>query len=260
VSKWTGTPAYLRIAGEYRTRILEGELPPDTKLPSESELMREYDVSRMVAKMAIQVLRNEGLIYSHPGKGSFVKSQNRLVRDVADRYRRKKTPPFKSDAERVQKTSTWEHITTHTTASVDVAARLGIAPNDPVTQTRYRFFADEQPIQLSTSWEPLAITGGTPIELPEESPVTGVVARMDSIGVHADHVNEKVTARAARPDEIARLELPQQGAYVLVIARTHYVDKQPIETCDIIFPGDRYELTYDIPIEPPHKGAGRNGK
>jgi DNA-binding FadR family transcriptional regulator len=31
--------------------------------------MRDYDVSRTVPKMAINVLRSEGLITSHPGKG-----------------------------------------------------------------------------------------------------------------------------------------------------------------------------------------------
>jgi len=33
-----------------------------------------------------------------------------------------------------------------------------------------------------------------------------------------------------------------------MIDRTHYVEDRPVETCDIIFPGDRYELTYTIPI------------
>lgn len=35
--------------------------------------MREYDVPRTVSKMAINVLRNEGLIVSYAGKGSYVR-------------------------------------------------------------------------------------------------------------------------------------------------------------------------------------------
>jgi len=115
-------------------------------------------------------------------------------------------------------------------------------------ETRYRYLADERPIQLSQSWEPLAITGGTPVEYPEEGAAVGVIARMDMIQQHIDHVIERVTARAAKPEEIEQLNLPRRGAYVLMIDRTHYVEDRPVETCDIIFPGDRYELTYTIPI------------
>ncbi len=56
-------------------------------------------------------------------------------------------------------------------------------------------------------------------------------------------------SRAARPDEAELLELPAHGTYFLVIERTHYVGAQPVATCDITFPGDRYELTYSTPVE-----------
>ena len=84
---------------------------------------------------------------------------------------------------------------------------------------------------------------------PEDSPVTGVIFRMDSIGHPPTSVVEKITARAARPKEIERLNLTQQGSYVLVIERTYFEGETPIETCNILFPADRYELTYRIPVE-----------
>ena len=41
-----------------------GALRPGSKLPTEVELMGEFDVSRVVARLAVGVLRTEGLIYS----------------------------------------------------------------------------------------------------------------------------------------------------------------------------------------------------
>jgi hypothetical protein len=35
-------------------------------------------------------------------------------------------------------------------------------------RTRYTFLADGEPVTLPTSWEPLALTEGTPIMFPEE--------------------------------------------------------------------------------------------
>jgi hypothetical protein len=43
-------------------------------------------------------------------------------------------------------------------------------------------------VMLSTSYEPLAVTAGTPVEQPEAGPTTGVVGRMDLIGVRITHV------------------------------------------------------------------------
>jgi hypothetical protein len=86
------------------------------------------------------------------------------------------------------------------------------------------------------------------IEFPEEGPMTGVFERW-AISANrpttSDQLRhtEHVTTRAARSDKIERLAIPHEGDYVLVIARTYYVDTKPVETCDTIFPGDRYELT-----------------
>jgi hypothetical protein len=46
------------------------------------------------------------------------------------------------------------------------------------------------------SYEPLALTRRTPIELPEQGDVLGVIARMDSIGQHVTEVRERVTTRS----------------------------------------------------------------
>ncbi|MEU6128821.1 GntR family transcriptional regulator [Saccharopolyspora sp. NPDC047091] len=243
-----GKPAYLQIADELRQQILDGRLASGAKIPSESELMAAHDVSRTVAKMAIGVLRTEGLIYSHPGKGSFVRVGEPLRRRTGNRYRRQAQPPFASDASSAGKRADWEFETVRESASPVVAERLKITPGDQVMRTSYRYFADGKPIQVSTSYEPLSITGGTDIELPEEGPVVGVIARMDHIGRRATHVDENVTARTARDHEAEQLGIPE-NVQVFAILRTHFEAETPLETCDIVVPSDRYELVYRIPVE-----------
>lgn len=115
--------------------------------------------------------------------------------------------------------------------------------------TRYTYLADGLPIQLATSWEPLAITGSTPIEWPEgkNSPAVGVVDRFDHIGVRITTVDEIVSARPPTPDEQAVLTVPT-GVPMIAIQRTYSADGRPVETADIAAPGDRYELHYGIPV------------
>jgi DNA-binding GntR family transcriptional regulator len=50
-----------RITRDLRRRVLSGELKPGTVL-SQSRIAAEYDVSRMPARDALQVLANEGLV------------------------------------------------------------------------------------------------------------------------------------------------------------------------------------------------------
>jgi len=248
----TEVPAYLRIVAELRGRIASGEWPPGTRLPSETRLMAQFGVSRTVAKWAILVLKGEGLVEGRRGSGVYVREVSRLVRESHSRTMRNQsgpTSPFQRDAALAGRRGHWEHDSRYERADLTVARRLDVDVGTPVMATRYRFLADDRPIQLSLSYEPLALTRGTPVEWPEKGAATGVVARFDHIGIRIDSCTERVTARAARPDEIDALGLPMRGAYVLVIERTYHADQRPVETADIVFPGDRYELVYRFPIE-----------
>jgi len=65
-------PPYRQIAAILRRRIESGLYPPDTRIPTESELVEAYEVARTTARRAIAVLREEGLIYTVPQRGSYV--------------------------------------------------------------------------------------------------------------------------------------------------------------------------------------------
>ena len=55
------------------TRISNGEYPANQKLPPENALSAEFGVSRPVLRAALDKLRDEGLIYSRQGAGSYVR-------------------------------------------------------------------------------------------------------------------------------------------------------------------------------------------
>ena len=70
------TPLYTQLADILREMIKSGELPPRSLLPSESYLQQEHGVSRGTVRMAIGVLRDEGLVVTLGGRGTFVKTRN----------------------------------------------------------------------------------------------------------------------------------------------------------------------------------------
>ena len=67
------TPLYAQLADILRRMITSGELQPRSPLPSESYLQQEHGVSRGTVRMAMGVLREEGLVITIAGRGTFVR-------------------------------------------------------------------------------------------------------------------------------------------------------------------------------------------
>lgn len=55
------------------SRISNGDYPANQKLPSEKTLSEEFGVSRPVLREALERLREQGLVHSRQGAGSFVR-------------------------------------------------------------------------------------------------------------------------------------------------------------------------------------------
>ena len=67
-------PAYSQLVYSLRQRIAYGEFPPGSRLPSEAQLCRQYQVSPMTVRRAVNLLLDQGVVDTAQGKGTFVKS------------------------------------------------------------------------------------------------------------------------------------------------------------------------------------------
>jgi DNA-binding GntR family transcriptional regulator len=73
MADWSGRPAYAQVADALRAEIRSGRFPPGRQLPSYEALMKKYEVSITVVRSAVRELKTEGLVYTHQGKGAFVR-------------------------------------------------------------------------------------------------------------------------------------------------------------------------------------------
>lgn len=55
-----------------RARIADGTYPPDTRVPSVVQLVNEFGIANVTAQKVLRALRDEGLIRTETGMGSFV--------------------------------------------------------------------------------------------------------------------------------------------------------------------------------------------
>jgi len=65
-------PPYQQAAEAIRSDIKAGKIKPGEQLPSHRELQERFGIANMTARSALRVLRDEGLIYTVQGRGSYV--------------------------------------------------------------------------------------------------------------------------------------------------------------------------------------------
>jgi GntR family transcriptional regulator len=130
---------YLAVVEEIKKAIVSGHLSPRDMLKSESEMMKEYGVSRMTLRKSLSLLSNQGYIYSVPGKGNFVKKPDTDVYQ----FRFNRYDNLLSKVDRIKLLSV-----TVNTASDDVMDNLLLQENGRVVRVERLVYSDDQPVAL----------------------------------------------------------------------------------------------------------------
>ncbi|MEU6236568.1 GntR family transcriptional regulator [Kitasatospora sp. NPDC047058] len=240
---------YRAVSDALRARILAGEWRTGARLPSRARLAVEYGVGRNVTQRAVEHLIADGLLEGRSGSGTYVRIPSERLEMVRARHLGHRA----GSPERGRATAWDAHSRVRVPAPEAIAERLGIGPGDPCVTTHYEFLAGGQPVQLSESWEPMAVTAGTPVVLPETGPLAGrgVVARMRSIGVLVRTVVERPRPAHATREQALLLGIGA-GDLVLRIERTLYdADGRAVETADIVIPDGRRAVVYEFGADHP---------
>lgn len=74
VSRRSGITRYHQLYTYLRRALVDGAISPGSALPSESELMRQYHVSRNTVRRALATLEEERLIIRRRGSGTYARS------------------------------------------------------------------------------------------------------------------------------------------------------------------------------------------
>lgn len=65
-------PLYYQLGTILREKILSGQFAPSEQMPTETELVADYGVSRITVRQALKILEEEKLIRREAGRGTFV--------------------------------------------------------------------------------------------------------------------------------------------------------------------------------------------
>jgi GntR family transcriptional regulator len=231
-------PFYHQLYEILRTNIVQGKWKSGDMLPPESELIEQYQVSRITVRQALDALVNDGLIYRQRGRGTFVahptveQGLSRIISFTDDMRQRGFEP------------GTEVLFSGVIPAPREIAQQLGVAPNEELVRLERLRMADGEPMSIEESHLVHRFCPGILSGDYANTPLREALAR--EYDIHLAHAKQVIRAIPAPKKVADKLSVPAKSA-VLFIERVSYTQQNiPVEFLRIHHRGDRYALYHEL--------------
>jgi GntR family transcriptional regulator len=217
-------------------RLIDHELAPHDRLPTERDLAQEFGVSRMTVRQALERLEHERRVYRVQGAGTFVAppaiNKSIELTSFSDDMRRRGLQP----GSRLR-------VAESTPAGAEIGFALGLSPSARVVHLERVRTADGVPMCVEHAYLTEALVPGL-LDQPLDGSLYDVLRDRYRISL----VRAEQTIRATVLDETSArlLEVPPFSP-ALLVERTGYDQRdRPVERAISTYRGDRY--TFQIAL------------
>lgn len=224
---------YQEVSDSIKKDIIEGKYPLNTYVPTEIELEKMFDVSKITVRKAIQILCNEGYLVKQSGKGTEVISNR----------------PFNILSKASSFTTVLEKQ-----GNVVAKSILSVEETDLVTDMTFKHDRVIEITRLFEIKEEPAIFFKHYISVPKNSDLNSIqtenfslYAFMASIGTQISYIDDQFSAVEATEEVKTRLELSKE--FVLKRVRQSFdKDNQLVEYTVAFYDSDKqpYIIDYEV--------------
>lgn len=239
ITKTSEAPLYYQLYSILKERIIDGVYAVGSILPSESDMIQEFGVSRITIRRALSDLENDGYIEKRKGKGSIV-LRMRLERPLTV------FNSFSGDAlARGDRPSSIVLSLERVPAGVHVAERLGIpASSDVYALIRLRLL-NGRIVALHKSY--IRTDLGFEVSPEDFGEDTSLYSFLEERGVVLGSADETVEARLASSELRRYLFIDEQSCAVVYKERVTYDSRMmPVEFSENSYRGDQYKYSVHI--------------
>jgi GntR family transcriptional regulator len=235
-------PMYRRIAEDLRFKIESGELAQGSQLPTEIELMEQYDASRNTVRDAIKLLTLRTLVETRPGQGTFVVEKilpfvSTLTGEPEAGGAEEGVYIAEVEASGRKPTKSEPRVEIQAADAV-VADALRIEEGAQVVSRHQQFFIDGTPWSLQTTFYPmhLVLDGATKLLEAKDIPGGAVRYLAGQCRIKQVGYRDSIAVRTSDPNEMNFFRLPTDGRIqVFEIFRVGFRDN-----------GERFRLTVTV--------------
>ena len=238
IARGSKLPFYHQLYEILRGKIVRGEWKPGDTIPPESELIEQYQVSRVTVRQALDILVNEGLIYRQQGRGTFVahpaleQGLVRLINFTQDMCNRGFEPGTKV------------LFSALVPAPPDIAEKLQIEPGEELACLERLRLADGEPMSIEKS---LLVHRYCPGVLQHDFTSDSLREFLDRIhGIRWAYAKQIIRAILASSD-LAHLLSVRLKSPLLYVERVSFTERNiPLEFLRIYYRADRYSLYSEL--------------
>lgn len=224
-------PIYARVKQAICQKINSGEWLPDQRVPSEAEMVKALNVSRMTVNRSLRELTDEGILVRQQGVGTFVaqkKAHSPLseIHNIADEIAQR---GHRHRAELLE--------ITRANATNEEAMNLGVRTNHSIFRATILHFEEDQPIQIE---ERVVNAALAPEYDQQDFAHNSTYAYLMKVApmTEGEHLVEAVMPTAA---EAELLQIGVNEPCLQIKRRTWSYD-QLVTTARLLSPGSRFQL------------------
>lgn len=230
---------YSILAAKMEENIASGVWKKGTAIPSERDLIKIYDVSRITVRKAIEELEKQGKLERIHGKGNFVIGKS-IVQNLGNLY------SFTREMEKQGKVSKTKVIKVSVEpADYRIALRLGIDEGEDIIYIERLRCADDEPIMIEKSYfDKKQYEFLLDVDLNQHSLYKTL--EIDH-GVMINKATETFRACMLTNEESKTLGC-KKNQYGLLVKRTSFSDVKVVCYSTTVASGDTFEFTIKLAI------------
>jgi len=243
-------PLYLQIKDTLKKQILEGVYVPYQKMPSESELMASFGVSRITVRQALRDLHREGLIFTTQGKGTFASKPKAMqeVQHLEGFEEAMNSQGYETSAQLVS--------IREVTPTKDVQEKLNVQGKDGAVEVIRVRYLNREPVSVDTSFFPMHI-GRYLFSRDLGRDIFPLLE--NELNIPLGRAEISLEARPADPS-IAKLLQMEPGAPIMWVQRlTHDINDNPVDYEYLAFRGDSYKYHFNVQRDRSRTSTKRGG-
>lgn len=238
-----GLPIYYQIKDRIKEWIVNKEFLPGEKIPTENELARMFNVTRVTVRQGISPLVQEGLLKIKRGEGTFVTEDQNLINNMSIEIDGFLDGLFYQ----VSKSRTkWVEIK-KVAATSSIKDKLKLERDEEVICIKRERQINNWPFAYTINFLPMDI--GSRLQEKEllEKPLLQILEQ--DMGIIFKEAFQTIQASFADHESSQRMSIPV-GSPILLVERIMYDrDNKPVEVVRSSYRGDLYKYVMRLKID-----------